>query len=102
MEIVKKKTQIVKKMLLKVENKDFFNGKIEGKIIRPLKSKQNVIKKTTPQTQTTLLKKTSKEENMLALTRLEIMTRPERIKQENKNPENVKPQRARIHSPLGK
>lgn len=44
-------------MLLKVENKDFFNGKIEGKIIRPLKSKQNVIKKTTPQTQTTLLKK---------------------------------------------
>lgn len=58
MEIVKKKkTQIVKKMLLKVENKDFFNGKIEGKIIRPLKSKQNVIKKTTPQTQPTLLKK---------------------------------------------
>lgn len=37
-------------MLLKVENKDFFNRKIEGRVIRPLKSKQNVIRKTTPQT----------------------------------------------------
>lgn len=37
-------------MLLKVKNKDFFNGKIEGRVIRPLKSKQNVIRKTTPQT----------------------------------------------------
>lgn len=42
-------------MLLKVENKDFFNGKIEVRV-RPLKSKQNVIKETTPQTQITLLK----------------------------------------------
>lgn len=49
MEIVKKTTNS-EKMLLKVKNKDFFNGKIEGRVIRPLKSKQNVIRKTTPQT----------------------------------------------------
>lgn len=55
MEIVKKKNTNSEKMLLKVENKDFFNGKIEVRV-RPLKSKQNVIKKTTPQTQIMLLK----------------------------------------------
>lgn len=49
MEIVNTHTNS-EKMLLKVENKGFFNGKIEGRVIRPLKSKQNVIRKTTPQT----------------------------------------------------